>query len=56
MSAVTFQTLGYFAEAMIFSFIGVGIFEYRRSDWSPTFIGLEFIIIIVGRLLSVLIV
>ena len=56
VSAVTFQTLGYFSEALIFSFIGVGIFEYRRSEWSPSFIGIEFGIIIVGRLLSVLLV
>ena len=34
----------------------MGIFEYRRSDWSINFIGIEFGIIIVGRLLSVLIV
>ena len=56
VSAVTYQTLGYFSEAMIFSYVGVGIFGYRKSDWSPSFIGYEFIIIIVGRLLSVIIV
>ena len=41
---------------MIFSYVGIGIFGYRKSDWSPSFIGYEFFIIIVGRLLSVLIV
>ena len=56
VSAVTFQTLGYFSEAMIFSYVGVGIFQYRHSDWSPSFIGYEFFIIIVGRLLSVILV
>ena len=41
---------------MIFCYIGVGIFSYKTSDWSFTFIGYEFVIIIVGRLLSVIIV
>ena len=56
VSAVTSQTLCYFAEALIFCYIGVGIFSYKASDWSFEFIGYEFAIIIVGRLLSVIIV
>lgn len=54
MSAVTFQTLGYFAEALIFSYIGLGIFKQPQQDWSLSFIGIELVLIVACRLLSVL--
>ena len=53
---MTIQTLGYFSEALIFCYIGIGIFEQPQQDWSITFIGYEMLIIVVGRLGSVIIV
>ena len=56
VSAVTFQTLGYFSEALIFSYIGLGIFKQPQQDWSISFIGIELVLIVVCRLLSVILV
>jgi len=56
VSAVTFQTLGYFAEALIFSYIGLGIFKQPQQDWSITFISIELVLIVFSRLASILIV
>ena len=56
VSAVTFQTLGYFAEALIFSYIGLGMFKAPKTDWSISFIGIELILIVIARILSVLLV
>lgn len=54
MSAVTFQTLGYFSEALIFSYIGIGIFAMPQQDWSISFIGIELLLIVIARLVSIL--
>ena len=54
MSAVTFQTLGYFAEALIFSYVGLGIFKQSKEDWSMSFIGIELALIVFARITSVL--
>ena len=48
--------MGYFSEALIFSYIGLGIFSCPKQDWSISFICIELVLIIVARLLSVLIV
>ena len=56
VSAVTFQTLGYFSEALIFSYIGIGIFAIPEQDWSISFIGIELLLIVVARLFSILLV
>ena len=54
VSAVTFQTLSYFAEALIFSYIGLGIFRQPQQDWSLSFIGMELFLIVFARLVSVI--
>lgn len=54
VSAVTFQSLGYFAEALIFSYIGLGIFKSTGSDWSISFIFIELVLIVVARIISVI--
>ena len=56
VSAVTFQALGYFSEALIFSYIGLGICNQPQQDWSITFISLELVLIVLSRLVSVLLV
>lgn len=56
VSAVTFQTLGYFAEALIFSYIGMGIFQQPQQDWSLSFIGIELLLIVLARVGSVILV
>ena len=53
VSAVTFQTLSYFAEALIFSYIGLGIFRQPQQDWSLSFIGMELLLIVFARIVSV---
>lgn len=54
VSAVTVQSLGYFSEALIFSYIGLGIFTSSTSDWSVSFICIELVLIVFARLISVL--
>ena len=54
VTAVTFQTLGYFAEALIFSYIGLGIFRQPQQDWSISFISIELLLIVFARIVSVL--
>lgn len=54
VTAVTFQALGYFSEALIFSYIGLGIFQMPQQNWSITFISMELVIIVFSRLFSVL--
>ena len=54
VSAVTFQTLGYFSEALIFSYIGLGIFQKPQEDWSLSFIFIELLLIVLARIFSVL--
>ena len=56
VSAVTFQTLGYFSEALIFSYIGLGIFKQPQQDWSLSFIGMELVLIVLARISSVLLI
>lgn len=56
VTAVTFQTLGFGAEAIIFSFVGLGIFQYAKTSWSPSFVVLEFFVIIAARYGAVFIV
>ena len=56
VSSVTFQTLSYFAEALIFSYIGLGIFKQPQQDWSISFIGIELLLIVFARISSVLLV
>ena len=56
VSAVTFQTLGYFSEALIFSYIGLGIFKQPQQDWSLSFIGMELVLIVMARISSVLLI
>ena len=53
---MTFQTLGYFAEALIFSYIGLGMFKVPKVDWSISFIGIELLLIVIARITSVLLV
>ena len=53
---MTFQTLGYFAEALIFSYIGLGMFKAPKTDWSMSFIGIELVLIVIARVTSVLLV
>ena len=53
---MTFQTLGYFAEALIFSYIGLGMFKAPKTDWSISFIGIELVLIVIARISSVLLV
>ena len=54
VSAVTYQTLSYFAEALIFSYIGLGVFRAPAEDWSFSFIGMELLLIVFARIVSVL--
>ena len=53
---MTFQTLGYFAEALTFSYIGLGMFKAPKTDWSMSFIGIELVLIVIARISSVLLV
>ena len=46
--------MGYFSEALIFSYIGLGIFKQPQQDWSVTFICIELVLIVLSRLFSVL--
>jgi solute carrier family 9 (sodium/hydrogen exchanger), member 6/7 len=55
-SSVAFSTLSYSAEALIFSYLGIGVFSYAETDWSLSFIGIEFFIIVIGRFGSMFIV
>ena len=54
MTAVTFQTLGYFSEALIFSYVGLGIWAQPQQDWSITFICYELFLIVFARIVSIL--
>lgn len=54
VTAVTIQTLGYFSEALIFSYIGLGIFKQPQQDWSISFICIELVLIVFARITSVL--
>ena len=56
VTAVTFQSLAYFSEALIFCYIGLGFFSYSKFDWSPSFIAIELVIVMVGRFASVILV
>ena len=54
VTSITFQTLGYFAEAIVFAFIGISASFYEmhyQVSWQ--FIGAEFVIIMVGRFLAI---
>jgi sodium/hydrogen exchanger-like protein 6/7/sodium/hydrogen exchanger 8 len=48
-SNVVFQFLGFICEGFIFSYLGLTFFSYRYMPFSASLIGLELLIIIVGR-------
>jgi sodium/hydrogen exchanger-like protein 6/7 len=54
VTSVAFQTLGYGAEAFVFSFIGLSVMYYKSYPYSWKFIIAEFFIVIVGRLLAII--
>ena len=54
VSAITFKTLGYFAEVMVFSTLGFAVIANKGSDWSFIFVGALFLIICVGRMVGTL--
>lgn len=55
VTSVTFQTLGFGAEAIVFVFVGLSITYYMELEICWMFILVEFFIIIIGRLFGVLI-
>ena len=53
VTSVTFQTLGFAAEAFVFSFIGLSVMYYSDYPYSWQFIVAEFFIVVVGRYLAI---
>ena len=49
MTSVTIQTLGFAAEAFVFSFIGLSVMYYSEYPFSWQLILAEFFIIVIGR-------
>ena len=47
---VTFQTLGYIAEALVFGYVGItSVYSFKHQEFSWQFIVAEFFIVIIGR-------
>ena len=53
VTSVTFQTLGYIAEAIVFGYIGLSFLVYYHEAFSWKFIVAELIIVVVGRFAAV---
>ena len=49
VSSVTFQVIGFLAEAFVFAYLGLTFFTYYKYDWSWSFIIIMFLVILVGR-------
>lgn len=54
VTSVSFQTIGFGAEAFIFAFVGISMMFYSSYPFSWQFIVAEAFIIIVGRYLAIL--
>jgi NhaP-type Na+/H+ or K+/H+ antiporter len=52
VSSLSFQVLGFLAEAFVFAYLGLSLFAYIPFGWSWEFIIIEIMIIIVGRFLG----
>lgn len=50
---MAFQTLGYAAEAFVFSFIGLSVMYYSTYPYSWKLIVGEFIIVVIGRFTAI---
>lgn len=53
-TALTFQFLGAGMEGFVFAYLGLTFFAYESYPWSPSLIGIEFLIVIFGRFCGVL--
>ena len=53
VTSVTFQTLGYIAEAIVFGYIGLSYMVYYHEAFSWKFIVAELIIVVIGRFAAV---
>jgi len=54
VTSVTFQTLGYIAEAAVFGFVGISIEHYVRfTPFCMIFVVAGFFIVIIGRYAAV---
>lgn len=49
MSTISFQCVGFGAEAFVFAYLGLSFFAYINKPWSFEFIAIEMLVIIVGR-------
>lgn len=52
-TAVTFAFLGKTAEAAVYSYVGISLFSTIPGYWSLSWIGIQFGIIVVGRIVAV---
>lgn len=54
VTSVTFQTLGYMCEAIVFAYVGV-VFpqELKERPWCWSFVLCEFFVVIIGRFLAI---
>ena len=50
---MTFAFLGRTAEAAVYSYVGISLFSTIPGNWSISWIGIQFTIIIVGRIIAV---
>lgn len=55
VASVSFSTISYIAEAIVFLFIGFTIMHLRNSDWSWSFFLAELFIILFGRIFGTVI-
>lgn len=48
-AGIVFQFIGFLAEGFVFSYLGLTFFSYRFMPFSFSFIGIMFLIVIIGR-------
>ena len=49
VSSTTIQTLGYGAEAFVFTYLGLTFFSYLKYNWSWHLFVIELVVVMVGR-------